>query len=102
MLVPLTIVWRFPAPMRGQGNKLISMVKDQTFALPGMKSFLNYRLDQPFEVIPGIWQVQIYTGRSFCTSDHSYCNCCFNLNDLGSTQSCALRRCTDAWQYALS
>lgn len=72
LIVPLTVVWKFPSQITNLSNKSFHQVSRTSNVYTNRILNYSYKFDQDYEVKPGIWELEIYHNNKLLYSRQFY------------------------------
>lgn len=70
--VDIEVVWIFPTVMVNNKGEKFAQYKHKTSRITNMKSFTGYHFDEPYEMLPGKWTLQIFHKKKMIHSHDFY------------------------------
>ena len=59
-ILPITSVWKFPKPITNKEKQTLTHITYTDYIQTSNLNYSFYLLEEHFEVIPGIWELQLF------------------------------------------
>jgi hypothetical protein len=71
-LITLTTIWTYPSKMKNNEGKMYEKVEYKIDKYTNQYTYSNYTLEEPYEMLPGKWNVKILYGQKVILDKNFY------------------------------